>query len=128
MLPEGDIQQHPYIPPAPSIEQRVDEDMEEQRVAHPMTRITDAPPIITAPDPTAPRQLKKTAITHSRITRHYIPGSTPHIINIGKRRRIEATTTPAPPTISPRRSKRKVTKPGTTTPQKVRFIPIEGGV
>ena len=57
-----------------------------------------------------------------------IPGSTPHIINIAKRRRIEASTTPAPPTISPRSSKRNVSKPGTTTPPKVRFIPIEGGV
>jgi len=37
MLPEGDIQQHPYIPPAPAVEQRVDEEMEEQRVAPPMT-------------------------------------------------------------------------------------------
>jgi len=37
MLPEGDIQQHPCIPPAHSVEQRVDEDMEEQRVAHLMT-------------------------------------------------------------------------------------------
>ena len=91
-------------------------------------RITDAPPIITAPNPTAPRQLKKTVRTHSRLTRHNIPGSTPHIVNIGKRRRIEAPTTPAPPTTSPRRSTRKLTKPGTTTPQKVQFIPIEGGV
>jgi len=33
---EADIQKHPNVPPAPSIEQRVDEDMEEQRVAHPM--------------------------------------------------------------------------------------------
>jgi hypothetical protein len=79
MLPKGDIQQHPYVPPAPSVEQRVDEDMEEQRVAHPITRITDAPPIITAPNPTAPRQLKKTARTHSRLTRHNIPRSTPPI-------------------------------------------------
>jgi hypothetical protein len=39
MLPEGDIQQHPCVPPAPSVEQSVDEDMEEQRVAHSMTRI-----------------------------------------------------------------------------------------
>jgi hypothetical protein len=102
--------------------------MEEQRVAHPITRITDAPPIIPAPNPTAPRKLKKTARTHSRLTRHNIPGSTPHIVNIGKRPHMEAPTTPAPPTTGPRRSPRKLTKPSTTTPQKVRFIPIGGGV
>ena len=128
MLPEGDIQQHPYVPPAPSVEQRVDEDMEEQRVAHLMMRITDAPPIITAPNSTAPRQLKKTMRTHSRLRRHNIPGSTPQIINIGKRCCIEAPKTPAPPTISPQRPPRKVTTTGTTTPQKVQFIPIEGGI
>ena len=43
MLPEGDIQHHPYIPPAPSDEQRVDEAMEEQRVERSVTRITNAP-------------------------------------------------------------------------------------
>jgi hypothetical protein len=80
MLLEGDIQQYPYVPPAPSVEQRVDEDMDEQRVAHPMTRITDAPPIITAPNPIAPRQLKKTTRAHSCLTRHNIPGSTPILL------------------------------------------------
>ena len=88
----------------------------------------DAPPIITAPNPTAPRQLKKTTRTHLRRTCHNVPGSTPHIIYIGKRRRIEAPKTPAPPTISPRKSPRKVAPTGTKTPQKVQFIPIEGGV
>jgi hypothetical protein len=80
MLPEGDIQRHPYVQPStPPAEQRVDADMKEQRVAHPMWRITDAPPIITAPNPTDPRQLKKTARTHSRLTCHNIPRSTPPI-------------------------------------------------
>ena len=125
MLPEGDIQHHPYIPPAPSDEQRVDEAMEEQRVERSVTRITNAPPIINAPNPTAPRQLKKTARTHSRITRNNIPGSTPHIINSRKHRSIEDPMTPDKPTISPRRSKRNIS---TTTPPKVQFIPIEGGV
>jgi len=43
ILPEGDIQQHPYVPPAPAIEKRVDEEMEEQRVAPPMKRIKRMP-------------------------------------------------------------------------------------
>ncbi len=55
-------------------------------------------------------------------------GSTPHILNIGKRWHIEAPMTPAPPTTGPRRSPRQLTKPGTTTPQKVQFIPIGGGI
>ena len=66
--------------------------------------------------------------THSRLTRHNVPESTPPIINIGKHRRIEAPKTPAPPTISPRRSPRNVTPTGTKTSQKVQFSPIEGGV
>ena len=37
MLPEGDIEQHPYVPPAPAIEQKLNEEIEEQRVAPPMT-------------------------------------------------------------------------------------------
>ena len=128
MLPRGDIQHNPYVPPAPTVEQRVDIDADEQRVAHPITRITDAPPIITAPNPTAPRKLKMTARTHSRLTRRNIPGSTPHIVNTEKRRHVEPPTTPTPPTTGPRRSPRKLTDPASTTPRKVRFIPIAGGI
>ena len=117
MLPDGYIQRHEYVPPPPPAEQRVDATAEEQRVAHLVTRITDAPPIITAPNPTAPRRLQQTARTHSRITRNNIPGSTPPIVNIEKRRHIATTPTPsAPEPIGPRRSTRNVpqTSPRTT--------------
>jgi hypothetical protein len=129
MLPDGYIQRHKYVPPPPHAEQRVDASAKEQKVAHPMTRITDAPPIITAPNPTAPRKLKQTARTHSGITRHNIPGSTPPIVNIEKRHNIATNQTPsAPEPIGPRRLTRNVPHKGPNTPKNVQFIPIEGGV
>jgi hypothetical protein len=94
-----------------------------------MTRITDAPPILTAPNPTAPRKLKQTPRTHSRLTRHNIPGSTPPIVNIAKPRSIATNLPPsAPTTIGPRRLTRLVPHTGTTTPKNVHLIPTVGGI
>jgi hypothetical protein len=108
LLPQGDIQRHPYMQPESAVKQRVDKTVEEkrveQRVAPPLTRITDAPPIITALNPMAPRKLKKMKRMHSRLTRNNIPGGVPPIVNIRNHCCIEVPTTPATPTISPRRS------------------------
>ena len=93
-----------------------------------MTRITDAPTIIAAPNPTAPRKLKQAPRTHSRLTQHNIPGSTLPIVNLANRRNV-ATTPPlsAPNPIGPRRSPRNVPRTGPTTPHTVPLIPIKGG-
>ncbi len=72
MLPRGDIQLNPYVPPP-----------NEQRVPLPTPNIiqwiTDALPIMNAPNPTQKRCLKLTPWTHSRRTRNNIPGSVPRI-------------------------------------------------
>jgi hypothetical protein len=58
MLPRGDIQLNPYVPPP-----------NEQRVPLPtpnnIQQITDSPPIMNAPNPTQKRCLKLTPRTHS---------------------------------------------------------------
>jgi hypothetical protein len=64
LLPPGDAQRQPYISPHEQrVEQRVTEvtidHVPEQRVPAPIPRITDNPAIMTAPNPTAPRRLKK---------------------------------------------------------------------
>jgi hypothetical protein len=155
MLPRTDVQLNPYVPPpqqrvdiplAP-VEQRVppNDPPGIQRVPAEMTfqRITNAPPIMTAPNPTAKRTLKTTKRTHSRRTRNNIPNSVPAINPTLPRRFIpvvEPTVTP-PPTAAPRRSTRlqQVTpqrpRSTKTRPQRtstilprVQFVPIEGGL
>jgi hypothetical protein len=74
LLPKGDIQLTPYVPPS----QQVDAQRAKQRVNAPneqqqddqnnvpiLTRITDAPPIMNAPNPTQKRTLKSSKRTHS---------------------------------------------------------------
>jgi hypothetical protein len=69
LLPHGDLQLQPNIPPPEqNMEQRVENNSKhsgEHRVEPPLTRITDAPAIITAPNPTAPRRLRHTKQSHS---------------------------------------------------------------
>jgi hypothetical protein len=78
LLPQGNLQRLTIIAHP---EQRV-----EQRVtpihcadAPSLQHITEAPPIMTAPNPTAKRTLKLTKITHSRQRSNKIPGSMPEI-------------------------------------------------
>jgi hypothetical protein len=87
----GDLQHTPYIPPViKRVEQRVS-DIEKQRMAPTVPtptaikRITNAPPIMAAPNPTKKRQLKLTKCTHVRRTQNNIPGSVPLITNIAQR-------------------------------------------
>jgi hypothetical protein len=137
MLPRTDVQLNPYIPPPQQRvsayttpgEQRVQSNTTHHKQEVPPTttlgRITNAPPIMNAPNPTARRVLKLTKRTHSRRTWANIPNSVPAImLNLPRRviPHIEpaATAEPTPPT--PRRSKRLHRLP------RVRFVPIEGGV
>jgi hypothetical protein len=50
-----------------------------------LARITDAPPIMSAPNPTTRRELRLTKRTHSWRTRNNIPGSIPLITNTAGR-------------------------------------------
>jgi hypothetical protein len=100
-------------------EQRVNtpnEQRQDNQIDIPMlTRITDAPPIMNAPNPTQKRTLKLSKRMHSRQTRNNIPGSVPQITPTAPRRLI---TNPLPtPIVAPQQS------PGTASQNTVPVIP-----
>jgi hypothetical protein len=84
LLPPANIQRAPYILlPEQRVEKRVNTS-DKQRVEHftklpVLTRITDAPHIMAAPNTTQKRTLKLTKWTHSRRTKNNVPGSVPLI-------------------------------------------------
>jgi hypothetical protein len=63
LLPRVDVQSAPYVPPP---EQRVDQSVKQRVDTNVCTfqRITDAPPIVNAPNPTQKHSLKLTTRTH----------------------------------------------------------------
>jgi hypothetical protein len=114
LLPRGDIQLQPYLPPP--MEQRVPlllshtPEPLEQRVTTftpPLQRISDAPPIMQAPNPTQKRTLRISPRTHLRRTRTNTPGSVPRITPNAP------WHLPIPPStpMTPRRSSRLTTVP-----------------
>jgi hypothetical protein len=78
ILTPGDLQRVPaVIPPEQRVEQRVD-------TTHPpfvpaLQWLTEAPPIMVAPNPTARHVLKLRRQMHSQHTRNNTPGSVPAI-------------------------------------------------
>ncbi len=90
LLPPAKLQRVPYVPPPEQrVEQRVisceDQHMADNNVDPPiLTRITDVPPIIAAPNPTTKQALKLTKQTHSQQTRNNIPGGVPPITNVNR--------------------------------------------
>ena len=94
MLPREDIQLNSYVTPPIK-----------QRVPLPTTTIqsiTDAPPIMNAPNPMQKQHLKLTKRTHSRRTHNNIPGSVPAITPTALQRFIP--NPPTPTVVAPRRS------------------------
>jgi hypothetical protein len=78
LLPQGDLQRVPIIAhPEQQVEQRVTPIHHAN--APPLQCITEAPPIITVPNPTARLTLKLTQQMHSLQTRNNILGSVPEI-------------------------------------------------
>jgi hypothetical protein len=65
MLPPGDLQRVPAIPP---IEQRVEQRVDDATPPNAIRRVTDAATIMAAPNPTTKRVLKLTKRTHLRTT------------------------------------------------------------
>jgi hypothetical protein len=65
------------------MEQRVEQMVDDLPPVNipPLTRISNAPSIIAAPNPTAKRVLKLTKQAHSRCMGNNIPGSVPPITN-----------------------------------------------
>jgi hypothetical protein len=115
LLPADDPQIAPRPVPNTLPEQRVPLTQTEQRVPM-LRRITDAPPIMVAPNPTSKRLLKRTPRTHVRLTRNNTPGSVPAITRSAPRR---PNPLDPPPTTAPRRSPRI---------PKVKFAAIPGGL
>jgi hypothetical protein len=91
IIPPGDLQRTPYIPPVIKWAEHRASDIETQRMAPTVPtptaiqRITNTPPIMAASNPTMKRQLKLTKHTHVRRTQNNIPGSVPLITNIMRR-------------------------------------------
>jgi hypothetical protein len=74
LLPQGDIQRVPIVThPEQRVEQRGTPNHHANAV--PLQRITEAPPIMVAPNPTAKSTLNLMKGRHSRHTRNNIPGS-----------------------------------------------------
>ncbi len=94
--------------PPDASEQRVDNSIREVKTQRanediaPITRISDAPAIMKARDPTAKRNLIKDTRTHRRITQYNTPGAVPAIQRVAPAL-ILPDTRPAPAT---RRSSR----------------------
>ncbi len=102
ILPPGDLQQSPYIPP---VEQRVEHRVAADTKPLPpvISRITDSPPIMAAPNPTTKQTLRLTRCKHMQWTRNNVPGSVSPIPNVVPRQDILIPPTPLQ-TQLPRRS------------------------
>jgi hypothetical protein len=86
ILPEDDFQRVPQLRTPTQEQQRVALS-DEQRVGttpdisaiQDLRRMSDAPPIMNAPNPTTKRALQSTKRVHRRITRNNVPGTVPPI-------------------------------------------------
>jgi hypothetical protein len=136
ILPEDDFQRAPQPRASTQDQQRVAQS-DEQRVGPTPTittmddlrRMSEAPPIMNAPNPTTKRALKATKRVHRRLTRNNVPSTVPPITRTLPR-------CPLPPAIeaplvrqSPRLGKTAQHIHDTKLPKripKVRFVPIAG--
>jgi hypothetical protein len=141
ILPQVDLQRVPYVPPR---EQRVPKQrvpkqsvtLKEREPENNMpsqlptlTRMTDAPPIMLAPNPTTRRALRLTKCTHSRRTCNKIPGSISLITNMVVRRRVPLPSLDPPIATAPQCSTPIRTlpmQPATTRRSKDRLLPVNG--
>ncbi len=129
MLPPGNLQRSPYIPPVEQqVKQRVATDT---KLPPPVIQcITDAPPIMVAPNQTSKCTLHLTKHTHMQRTRNNIPGSVPPIMNVAPPQDILILPTPLHMQLL-QRSTRNHSPMATTTPTQlphVHCVLIAGGV
>ncbi len=128
ILPPSDLQRVPaVIPPQQRVEQRVD-------TTHPpfvpaLQWLTDAPPIMTAPNLTAPYVLKLTRQAHLQHMHNNTPGSVLAITQApSARQQVPAILTLAPTLPTPRCSP-STTPPGTAMRiPRVKVQQIQGGI
>jgi hypothetical protein len=101
ILPPSDPQRVTQIPtPEQRVAQRVDNSIPTADVPTPLTRVTNAPAIMAAPNPTTKRSLWLTPQTHVRRTRNNIPGLVPPIT---RNNHCPVSVKPLPPTPAPTR-------------------------
>ncbi len=133
LLLPADLQRAPYVPPP---EQGVEQWVvhakhgmnDNDEVIPALTRITNALPIMAAPNPMTKQALKLTKCTYSSRMQNNIPGSVPPIMS-ANRCPFKLPPSILPPTLqgSPQMSTTGIT-PGPTRLPHVHFVPIEGGV
>ena len=136
ILPEDDLQRMPQLRVPTQDQQRVALSTEQRVGITPeipslqdLRRMSNAPPIMNAPNPTTKRALKSTKRVHRRITRNNIPGTVPPITPAIPRRPIPPATEATPVQQSPRLGKTAQCIHDARLPQripKVQFIPIAG--
>ena len=119
LLPAND----PQLAPRPVLNtplpvERVQQTVQ-QRVPM-LRRITDAPPIMAAPNPTNKRLLKATPRSHVRLTRNNTPGSVPAITRSSPRRPNPIAVLPPPSTTGPPRRSSRIPR--------VKFAAVPGGL
>ncbi len=129
ILSPSDLQRVPsVITPEERVDQRVD------TTTHPpfvpaLQRLTDAPPIMVASNPTTRCVLKLTRRTHSRHTQNNTPGSIPAVTQAPSARQqvlTSLTAAPIPPT--PRCSPHPTTPSTATRIPRVQVQQIQGGI
>jgi hypothetical protein len=136
ILPEDDIQRVPQIGTptqdqqrvAPSAEQRVGT-TPEIRAIQDLRRMSDAPPIMNAPNPTTKRALKTTKRVHRSLTQNNVPGTVPPITPAIPRCPVPTDDAATPVRRSPRlgmTAQRIHATKRTKKIPKVRFVPIAG--
>ncbi len=125
MFPLGDLQRVPGIPP---IVQRVEQRVDDATPPNAIRRVTDAPPIMAAPNPTTKRVLKLTKQTHSHTTQNNTPGSVPTITNIWSNRHPFSIPSPACLPAPTRQSSRHQTPVTPINIPLICFHNIPGGI
>ena len=136
ILPEDDFQRVPQIRTpmqeqqrvAPSAEQRVGTTPDIMALQD-LRRMSDAPPIMNAPNPTTKRALKTAKWVHRRLTRNNVPSTVPPITPALLRRPVPTNDAATPVRRSPHLGKtaqRIQTTKLTKKIPKVRFVPIKG--
>ncbi len=132
LLPQGNLQRVPIVAhPEQRVKQRVTPIHHAD--AAPLQHITEAPPIMAAPNPTVRRTLKMTKQTHSRQMRNNILGGVPEITRSPSARCPLPAPVPAAMQTSPmlRQLPRTHKQSNPQMPvriPKIHFRPIPGGI
>jgi hypothetical protein len=110
------------------MEQRVEHRVDDATPPNAIRRVTDAPPIMAAPNPTTKQVLKLTRWTHSCTMQNNTPGSVPSITNIRTNQGPFPIPNPAPLPAPTRQSLRHQTPVTPINNPHLRFQNIPSGI